>query len=277
MTAHGDPIVVLGATGKTGRRLVRTLRMAGRSVRAASRTGEVRFDWADQGSWPAVLEGAAALYLIAPEDPALARPFVQQATAAGVRRVVALSGRGIEQVPADSFQGMSAAERAVRESDAEWTIIRPNNFCQNFDEDLWHAPLRAGRLALPIGAVPEPFIDAQDVADVAAALLTTDGHHGQVYELSGPRALTFAEAVATMAAAAGRPLRYAELTARKYRAELLAEGVPEEVAADLGAMFANMRAGGTAEPVDGVRRVLGREPVDFDRYASRAAAAGAWS
>ncbi|TDB77738.1 NAD(P)H-binding protein [Micromonospora sp. KC721] len=277
MTAHGNPIVVLAATGKTGRRLVRTLRTAGRQVRAASRTSEVRFDWSDQDTWPAVLEGAGAVYLVAPDDPALARPFVQQATAAGVRRVVALSGRGIEQVAADSFQGMSATERAVRESDAEWTIIRPNNFCQNFDEDLWHAPLRAGRLALPIGAVPEPFIDAQDVADVAAALLTTDGHHGQVYELSGPRALTFAEAVATMAAAAGRPMRYAELTPQEYRAELLAEGVPEEFAADLGGMFAGMRAGYTAEPVDGVRRVLGREPVDFDHYAARAAATGAWS
>ncbi|WP_243707916.1 NAD(P)H-binding protein [Micromonospora sp. KC606] len=268
--------MVLGATGKTGRRLVRTLRMAGRPVRAASRTGEVRFDWADEGSWAAVLEGASALYLIAPEDPTLARPFVQRAGAAGVRRIVALSGRGMDRIPAGFFEGMSATEQAVRESDVEWTIIRPNNFCQNFDEDHWHTAVRAGRLALPIGAVPEPFIDAQDIADVAAALLTTDGHHGQVYELSGPRAVTFGEAVATIAAAAGRPVRYEELTPQAYRSELLAEGVPADIAADLESMFANMRAGHIAEPVDGVRRLLGREPVDFDRYAARAAAAGAW-
>ncbi|ADI05042.1 NmrA family protein [Streptomyces bingchenggensis BCW-1] len=269
--------MVLGATGKTGRRLVHTLRTAGRTVRAASRSGEIRFDWSDQDTWPTALEGASAVYLIAPEDPALAPIFVKQATEAGVARFVALSGRGIDQVPVDSFQGMTAAEQAVRDSGAQWTILRPNNFNQNFDDDVWRAPLRDGRLALPIGSVPEPFIDAQDIADVAAAVLTSDGHHGQVYDLSGPRALTFGTAVATIAKAAGRPIRYVELTPEEYRAELLAEGVSEEAAAELNVLFAGMRAGHFAEPADGVRRVLGRDPVDFDTYATRAAAAGAWS
>ncbi|WP_319690820.1 NAD(P)H-binding protein [Streptomyces sp. ME19-01-6] len=212
-----------------------------------------------------------------PEDPALAQIFVKQATEAGVGRFVALSARGIEQLPANSFQGMTAAEQAVRASGAEWTIIRPNNFNQNFDEDVWRAPLRDGLLALPIGSVPEPFIDAQDIADVAAAALTSDGHHGQVYDLSGPRALTFGTAVATIARAAGRSIRYVELTPEEYRAELLAEGVPEEAATELNALFAGMRAGHFAEPGDGVRHVLGRDPIDFDTYAARAAAAGAWS
>ncbi|MCG3042074.1 NAD(P)H-binding protein [Streptomyces sp. S1A] len=274
MTTHTDVILVLGATGKTGRRLVSTLRVAGHPVRAASRSGEVRFDWFDRETWATALGGAAAVYLVAPGDPAPVRPFVEQAVEAGVRRFVALSGRGIDRIPAGLFQGMAAAERAVRDSGAEWTVIRPNNFSQNFDEDLWHAPLRAGRLALPIGSVPEPFVDAQDVA---AVLLTSDGHHGRVYDLSGPRALTFGAAVETIAAAAGRAIRYEELTPREYRAELLAEGVPEEAVEELDAMFAAMRAGHLAEPGDGVQRVLGREPVDFGAYASRAAAAGAWS
>lgn len=277
MTTHANEILVLGATGKTGRRLVRTLRAAGKPVRAASRSGEVLFDWSDQDTWQAALDGVSALYLVAPEDPTPVEIFVKQAAAAGVGRFVALSARGIEQLPPHSFQGMAAAERAVRDSGAEWTIIRPNNFNQNFDEDLWCAPLRAGRLALPIGPVPEPFIDAQDIADVAAALLTSDGHHGQVYELSGPRALTFGAAVATMAGAAGRAIRYVELTPSEYRAELLAEGASEAVAAELDVLFAAMRTGHYAEPVDGVQRVLGREPVDFDDYATSAAAAGAWS
>ncbi|KAK1185058.1 NAD(P)H-binding protein [Streptomyces sp. NBS 14/10] len=279
MTTHSkQTILVLGATGKTGRRLVHTLRAAGRTVRAASRSGEIRFDWSDQDTWPPALEGVSAVYLMAPEDPAPAQIFVKQATEAGVGRFVALSGRGIDQVPADFFQGMAAAERAVRESGAQWTILRPNNFNQNFDDDaVWRAPLRDGRLALPMGSVPEPFIDAQDIADVAAAALTSDGHHGQVYDLSGPRALTFGTAVATIAEAAGRPIRYVELTPEEYRAELLAEGVSEEAAAELNALFAGMRAGHFAEPADGVRRVLGRDPVDFDTYATRAAAADAWS
>ncbi|MFK4263726.1 NAD(P)H-binding protein [Streptomyces milbemycinicus] len=278
MTTHGNQtILVLGATGKTGRRLVHTLRTAGRTVRAASRSGEIRFDWSDQDTWPTALAGASAVYLIAPEDPALAQIFVKQATEAGVARFVALSARGIEQLPADFFQGMTAAEQAVRESGAQWTILRPNNFNQNFDDDVWRAPLRGGRLALPIGSVPEPFIDAQDIADVAAAVLTSDSHHEQVYDLSGPRALTFGTAVATIAKAAGRPIRYVELTPQEYRAELLAAGVSEEAAAELNALFAGMRAGHFAEPVDGVRRVLGRDPIDFDTYVTRAAAADAWS
>ncbi|MEU0806245.1 NAD(P)H-binding protein [Streptomyces sp. NPDC005970] len=277
MTTHAHEILVLGGTGKTGRRLVRTLRAAGEHVRAASRSGEVRFDWSDQDTWQTALDGASAVYLMAPEDPALAQVFVKRATEAGVGRFVALSGRGIEQVSADAFQGMAAAEQAVRDSGARWTILRPNNFSQNFDEDVWHAPLRDGRLALPIGSMPEPFIDAQDIADVAAAVLTTDGHHGQVYDLSGPRALTFEAAVATIAEAAGRPMRYVELTPEEYQAELLAEGFPEEAVRELDALFAIMRAGHFTEPGDGVRRVLGREPIDFGAYAARAAAAGAWA
>jgi uncharacterized protein YbjT (DUF2867 family) len=279
MTTHTDEILVLGATGKVGRRLVRTLRAAGRPVRAASRTGAVRFDWTDRSTWKAALDGASAVHLLAPVDPALAPLFVEQATEAGVSRFVALSARGIDQVPPRFFRGMAAAEQAVRESGARWTILRPNNFNQNFDEDIWQAPLRAGHLALPIGAVPEPFVDVQDIADVAAAVLTSDGHDGhdgRVYELSGPQGLTFEAAVATIAEAAGRPIRYTEVTPEQYRADLLVAGAPEEAADELNALFAVMRAGHFAEPGTGVREVLGRAPVDFAAYAARAAAAGAW-
>ncbi|GAB2919607.1 NmrA family NAD(P)-binding protein [Streptomyces mayteni] len=277
MTTHTDEILVLGGTGKTGRRLVRGLRAAGHAVRAASRSGETRFDWTDQHTWAAALDGAAAVYLVAPEDPALADLFVKQATEAGVRRFVALSARGIDEIPADVFQGMAAAERAVRASGVEWTILRPNNFSQNFSEDMWHAPLLSGRLALPIGAAPEPFVDARDIADVAAALLTTDRHQGQTFVLSGPRAVTFTSAVATIAEASGRPMDYTEITPEEFRDAVLAEGWPESAATELNAMYAAMRSGAWAEPGDGVPRVLGREPIDFPTYAAGAAKAGAWS
>lgn len=254
---------------------MRTLRAAGHPVRAVSRSGEVRFDWDARETWEPALAGASAVYLVAPEDPALAGLFVAEASS--VRRFVVLSGRGIDKVPPGAFEGMVAAEAAVRESAAEWTILRANNFNQNFSEELWHAPLLAGRLALPLGEEPEPFVDVRDIADVAAAALTSDGHHGQVYDLSGPRGLTFAEAVSTIAAASGRPMRYEEITPAEYRAALLAEGLPEEVAVELNGMFDTMRAGHLMPPGDGVRRVLGREPIEFAEYAKHAAAAGAWS
>ncbi|MFI1969682.1 NAD(P)-dependent oxidoreductase [Streptomyces cinnamoneus] len=276
MTTDAKDILVLGGTGKTGRRLVRVLRAAGETVRAASRSGEVRFDWNEPETWRPALAGASAVYLVAPDDPAPVADFVALAVASGVGRFVALSGRGIEQVGPGFGEGMAAAEQAVRASGAAWTILRPNNFHQNFDEDLWHGPLRDGRLALPIGEVPEPFVDADDVAEVAAAVLTGDDHDGQVYELSGPRALTFAQAVEVIARAAGRPMRYEEISAEAYAAQLRAAGTPESFVVALGALFAMHREGHSAELADGVRRVLGREPRDLADYAARAAAAGAW-
>ncbi|MDT0448745.1 NAD(P)H-binding protein [Streptomyces hesseae] len=277
MTTTGKDILVLGGTGKTGRRVVRRLRTAGERVRAASRSGEVRFDWSDPGTWEPAVAGAAAVYLMTPEDPGPVADFVGRAVAAGVGRFVALSGRGVEHVGPDFGQGMAAGERAVRGSGVEWTVIRPNNFHQNFDEDLWHRPLRSGRLALPTGGVPEPFVDAEDVAEVAAALLTRDGHHGRVYELSGPEALPWEAAVGTIARAAGRPIRFVELTPEEYAAELRAEGWPEESVAGLGAMFAAQRAGHMAALTDDVRRVIGREPRGLGVYAARVAPTGAWS
>ncbi len=274
--APGRPILVLGATGKTGRRVVAKLRAAGRTVRAASRTAETPFDWTDRATWAPALAGVGALYLVGPPDPEPIADFVAQAKAAGVRRFVVLSGRGIE-VYGDSFEpSMAEAERVVREAGVDWTVIRPNNFSQNFDEDVFHAPLLEGRLALPVGDVPEPFIDVEDIAEVVAALLTEDGHTGRTYELSGPRSLSFAEAVAEMAEASGRPMRFEDVTEEAYVAELIGRGLPEEAATSLAEVLAFLAGGHNSAPVSGVRDVLGREPRDFTEYAKRAAAAGAW-
>ncbi|MFR9724216.1 NmrA family NAD(P)-binding protein [Streptomyces sp. MS19] len=280
MTTSPDrPVLVLGATGKTGRRLVTALRAAGAPVRPASRSSATRFDWDDEATWSAALAGASAVYLVTPEVAEPVHRFVRQAVDAGVRRFVALSGRGIERLDGPVFPGMAAGEESVREHAPEWTVIRPNNFAQNFSEDVWHAPVLAGRLALPIGATPEPFTDVRDIADVAAALLTAEGagHHGRTYELSGPRGLTFGEAVEVIARVSDRSVAYEELTPAAYRDELRAAGASEEEVAALDAMFAGMRAGNAAEPTDGVRRVLGREPVAFETWAAEAAASGAWA
>lgn len=276
-TNSTEVVLVLGATGKTGRRVARLLRDAGVPVRAASRSSEVTFDWTRPATWEPALAGASAVYLVPPDDPSPVKQFVTDAVAAGVRRFVALSGNGIDHITDDFGQGMAAGEAAVRGSGVEWTIIRPNNFFQNFDEDLWLPSLRAGRLALPIGAVPEPFVDTDDIAEVAVAALTGTGHDGEVYVLSGPRGLTFAEAAETIGRAAGRTIRYEELSPEAYRAELRADGVPEAFVTALDAQFALHRAGHSVEPGDGVQRALGRAPADFTQWAHRIAATGVWS
>ncbi|GGR72921.1 NmrA family transcriptional regulator [Streptomyces aureoverticillatus] len=275
-SATDAPVLVLGATGKTGRRIVPRLRAAGHTVRAASRSGETRFDWNERSTWAPVLSGVRALYLVAPEDPDPVVDFVAQAAAAGVRRFVVLSGRGTHVSGEAFLPGMARAERAVEEAGVDWTVIRANNFAQNFSEDFFHAPLLAGRLALPVGDTPEPFVDVEDIADVAVALLTQDGHTRRVYELSGPRALTYAEAVAEIAAASGRPMRYEPITPEQFRAELTAADVPDAFAEELTALFVFVEEGHLSPVATGVREVLGREARDFTEYVKAAAAAGAW-
>ncbi|MFD9909785.1 NAD(P)H-binding protein [Streptomyces sp. NPDC059063] len=276
-TPHtNDLFLVLGATGKTGRRIVPRLRAAGHTVRAASRSGETRFDWSDRTTWAPALSGVTALYLVTPAEPDPVTDFVAQAAAAGVRRFVVLSGRGADVYGESFLPAMARAERAVKEAGVDWTVIRPNNFAQNFDEDLFHAPLIAGRLALPVGTAPEPFIDVDDIADVAVALLTQDGHTHRVYELSGPRALSYGDAVAEIAAASGREMRFDALTPEQYVAELTAEGVPTAVAQELSAIFTFASEGHLSPLTTGVHDVLGRAPKDFSEYVKSAMANGAW-
>ncbi|MEV0119795.1 NAD(P)H-binding protein [Streptomyces sp. NPDC050844] len=273
-----DTTLLLAATGKTGRRIAARLRLRGTPVRAASRSSRTRFDWSDPGSWDAVLRDIAVAYVVAPRVPGPVHEFVARAEAAGVQRLVLLSGRGADTWGDSAFGlDMRSAEDAVRGSALEWTVLRPSNFAQNFDEDVFHAPLVAGELALPAGAVPEPFIDIEDVADAAAAVLTESGRHaGRVYELTGPRALTFGEAVELISRAAGRPITYRQISPAEYAATLVEDGLSEDDAHHVAEMFVLMARGLISATTDDLGTVLGRAPRTFEDYAVRAAAAGAW-
>ena len=275
---RNDNTLVLGATGKTGRRVAARLRLSGTPVRAASRSSETRFDWSDPVSWDAALQGIAAVYVVPPGVPGPVHEFVARAEAAGVHRLVVLSGRAADTWGDSTFGlDMRDAEAAVRGSGLEWTILRANNFNQNFDEDIFHAPLLDGELALPAGAVPEPFIDIEDVADVAAAVLTEPARHaGRVYELTGPRGITFDEAVELISRASGLPITYKQISASEYAAALVGEGWSEDDAHHVTEMFLLMERGLFVAPTDGIASVLGRAPRTFEDYVVRAAAAGAW-
>jgi uncharacterized protein YbjT (DUF2867 family) len=210
--------------------------------------------------------------------PGPVHPFVTRAEAAGVQRLVLLSGRGADTWGDSPFGlDMRDAEAAVRSSALEWTILRPNNFAQNFDEELWHGPLVAGELALPAGEIPEPLIDLEDVADVAVSVLTEPGRHaGCIYELTGPRAVTFAEAVEMIALASGRSITYRQISAAEYAANLVGSGLCADAAHHVAEMFVMMERGLLADTTDGVAGVLGRAPRPFEDYVLRTAVAGAW-
>lgn len=268
-------VLVLGGTGKTGRRVVERLESLDVPVRMGSRSAVPGFDWTDPATWAPVLRDVEAVYLsyypdlAAPGAPEAIGAFTAAAASAGVRRVVLLSGRGEEEA--------RACERVVRDCGLEWTIVRAAWFAQNFSEDYLLDPVRAGEVVLPAGDVPEPFADADDIADVAVAALTRAGHAGETYEVTGPRALTFAEAVAEIGRAAGREIAYVRVGADDYAAALKEHGLPGEVVGLLTYLFTTVLDGRNAEPADGVRRALGREARDFAAYARETAATGIWN
>jgi uncharacterized protein YbjT (DUF2867 family) len=264
-------VLVTNGTGKTGRRVVDGLRRLGVPVRSGSRRGATIFDWTDPRTWPAALHGASSAYVTYVPDLAATGAtdaielFAGAALAAGTRRLVLLSGRGEDEA--------QACEKIVADSGADWTVLRCSWFAQNFDEGYMLEPILAGELALPADDVREPFVDLDDVADVATAVLTQDGHLGQVYELTGPRLLTFADAVAIIADAAGRPITYRTVPSAEFLGGLTADGMPPDIVELLDFLFTTVLDGRNAHLCDGVRQVLGRPPRDFAEYARSAASA----
>lgn len=268
------PILILGGTGKTGSRVAMRLTELGLPIRIGSRSGELPFDWEDQATWAAVLQDVSAVYityypdLALPGAAAAIGAFSELAVSRGVRRLVLLSGRGEEEA--------LLSEQALRNSGADWTILRASWFCQNFSESFLIGPVMSGTVALPAADVAEPFIDAEDIADVAVAALTGNGHVGQLYELTGPRALTFAEATKEIAQASGREVRYVQVSGEQFKSMLAEEHVPDEIVLLLTDLFTKVLDGRNSHLTDGVRRALGREPRDFAEYARNTAATGVW-
>ncbi len=270
-TTDTTTTLVIGGTGKTGRRVAERLAARGLPVRIGSRSGEPPFVWEDPSTWEAAVDGVGAVYVT--YHPDLAFPgaaeavgeFSRFAVAEGARRLVLLSGRGEE--------GARVSEERLKESGADWTIVRASWFNQNFDESFFLEPVLAGELALPTGEAVEPFVDAGDIADVAVAALTDSRHIGRTYELSGPRLLSFHDVAAELSGATGREIRYVPVSLDDYRTALKENNLPVEFA-DL---FGTILDGRNARLVHGVEEALGRKPRDFSEYARDAAATGVWN
>ena len=221
-----------------------------------------------------MVDGVGAVYLTyypdlaVPGAVAATRAFAELALQHGVRRLVLLSGRGEPEA--------ERAEEAVRATGADVTVLRSTWFMQNFSEDDMLEHVLAGEIRLPGGDVPTPFLDADDIADVAVAALTDDRHVGALYELTGPRSLTFADAAAEIGAARGRDLRYVPVSLEEHAAELRAHDVSEEVVLLLTYLFGEVVDGRNADTTGGVELALGRPPRDFADYARATAATGVW-
>ena len=275
MTSDGKQILVTGGTGKTGKRVAERLRERHLPVRVASRKGEPPFDWSDRSTWVPALDGVDAVYLsyypdlVVPGAIEDIEAFSALAVRHGVRRLVLLSGRGEEEA--------EACEQVVRRVGTSSTILRCSWFAQNFSEHFLLDAVLSGEVAMPAGEVTEPFIDADDIADIAVKALTSPAHNGELYELTGPRLLTFADAAEEIAAASGRDVRYVPVSAEEYAAAAAGYGVPEEEVAALTELFARVLDGRNSSVSEDVERVLGRKATDFAEFARKAAASGVWN
>ena len=272
-----DPLtritLVIGAPGKTGRRVVERLRSAGMPVREASRSSEVEFDWERPSTWGPAFDGIRAAYITYYPDLALpgaadaVGELADIALSRGVRRLVLLAGRGEE--------GARKAELRLQETDADWTIVRCGFFAQNFSE-MFADPIRHGALAMPEGSGADPFLDIDDVADVVVAALQDDRHAGKLYELTGPRVVSLDDVASTLTDAIGRSVTHVQLNRAEYAAELAAAGIADEVAAHITDVIVDALDGRNAWTTDDIELVLGRPARDFTEFARDAVTAGAW-
>ncbi len=273
ITQHTHTLV-LGGTGKTGRRVAQRLTDKGYNVRIGSRSASPAFDWNNQKGWDACLKDVTAVYITYTPDLAMPgatdaiQAFVDLAKQRGVKKLVLLSGRGEEEA--------QACERIIANSGLEWTVVRASWFNQNFSEGAFIDMVLNGAITLPAGNQVEPFVDVDDIADVAVAALTEDHHNGEIYEVTGPRLMTIADVAADLSKATGREISYIDVPHDGFVKEVENSGAPKDVVWMLDYLFSTVLDGRNAHLTDGVQRALGRYPKDFADYARDVAASGVW-
>lgn len=273
MTAQ--KILVTSGTGKTGSRIVERLQRLNIPVSIGSRAGDPAFNWDDESTWTQALEGITRVYiayqpdLAVPQAVQTIQKFVDMAIASGVQRFVLLSGRGEPEA--------QQCENVVINSGAEWTVVRASFFAQNFSEGFVLEAIQQGQVILPEATVGEPFIDVEDIADVATLALTEERHNGEIYEVTGPRLLTFEDAVSEISHQIGRQIEYIAVPIEAYTQGAKEAGVPDDYLWLLEYLFTTVFDGRNAHISDGVQKALGRPPRDFTDYVQQASQTGIWN
>lgn len=269
-----SPILIIGKNGKTGARVNQRLQALGYATRPVSRSTSPSFDWENPATWASAIKGTRIAYvtyqpdLAVPEAEAAINQFVQVARDNGLEHIVLLSGRGEE--------GAQRAEKILQDSGISWNIVRCSWFCQNFSESFMLEGILSGELILPAGDTVEPFLDADDIADVVVAILTESGHRNRLYELTGPRALTFAQCIKEISEALGRPVKYTTVPVDDYINALREQGVPEDLQWLLRELFTVVFDGRNSNVMSGVEEALGRPPTDFKTYVQKTMESGVW-
>lgn len=270
-----SPILIIGKNGKTGSRVNQRLQSMGITTRPVSRSTSPSFDWENSSTWLPAIEGTRTAYvtyhpdLAMPNAEATIREFVRIAVEAGLQHIVLLSGRG--------EAGAERAEQVLINSGITWNIVRASWFAQNFSENFMLEGILNGELVLPAGNIVEPFIDIDDIADVAVAVLTDPGHKNRLYEVTGPRALTFAQCIEEISEVIGQHVKYTRIPLDTYIDALNEQGVPEDMQWLLHELFDKVLDGRNSQVMSGVEEALGRPATDFKSYLQKTVESGVWN
>ncbi|WP_298538688.1 NAD(P)H-binding protein [uncultured Aquimarina sp.] len=271
-----ENILVIGGTGKTGRRIVKQLEVLGHNVRIGSRSNSPSFDWHQPEDWDAAVDGMDKIYIT--YQPDLAVPgaleaieqLVKKSKRANVKKLVLLSGKGEREA--------QLCEQVVIHSGLDFTIVRASWFNQNFSENFLLEPILDGFVALPQAEANIPWVDVDDIAEVVVKSLTEDKHNGEIYELTGVRTLTFKEAVAEIAKASNRNITFVPITVQEYGEGMRKANLPEDFIWLIEYLFTEVLGNPElAEISNDIEKVLGRKPIDFSEYASKVAKTGVWN
>ncbi len=267
-------ILVLGGKGKTGRRVAERLTKLGKAIRIGSRSEKPPFDWENPQTWTGALDGMDAVYITFQPDLAVPSAleaiegFTSRAVKNGIQKMVLLSGRGEKEA--------QVCEQVVMNAGVDWTIVRASWFNQNFSESFFLDPILAGLVALPRGEALEPFVDADDIADVVVESLLDNKHVGQTYELTGPRLLTFEQVTAEISKVTGRDIKFNSITMDEYTKMLKEYQVPEDYIWLINYLFTEVLDGRNSSVTNDIEQVLGRKAKDFTEYARETVTTGIW-
>ena len=269
-------ILVIGGTGKTGRKVVQRLQALAQEVRVGSRNGNPAFDWLDRSTWPAALAGMDKVYITYQPDLAVPRALdaIEELTKLAqqqqVKKLVLLSGKGEREA--------ELCEQVVINSGIAYTIVRASWFNQNFSESFFLDPILAGHVALPQAEARVPYVDTDDIADVVVESLMDNKHDGQLYELTGPRLLTFPQVINEIAQATGREIAFMPISLSAYVKMLEEYQVPADYVWLINYLFSEVLAAKGNDAIShDIEKVLVRKAKDFSDYVKETAATGVWN
>ena len=273
---HPSNILVIGGTGKTGRKVVKGLKKQDQKARIGARSNTPAFDWQDPATWPDALAGMDKVYITFYPDLAVPGAYeaikglTEEAKKAGVKKAVLLSGKGEKEA--------ERCEQVVADSGLDYTLVRASWFNQNFSESFLMDPILAGYVALPMPDAKIPFVDTGDIADVVVETLLDDAHNGKTYAVTGPRAITFEEAVREIAASTGKEIKYQPVLLDDYSAMMKSAGVPSDYIWLFDYLFREVLGKPENQEISNdVEKVLGRKPKDFSEFARETAKTGVWN